>query len=269
MRHSKQSIFLPRVFAKRFIFGSLAGLCMSIFVTAVTALVFIATSSFPGFLIAGPPNVIENDAPAVKKVGDYRKDLKAFVKQSKSKDDVVRYGAVLNLCLLHQEIVNDDRYDSNLQLQGFRAVAADRLKKCKKEIELQLLRDQRAKKKQSRGATKVVQSGSDPELTESSEFTFQHYENMIAQDMQSMTLLTGGPINLWKYTGNPAGPLCDYGPELVNLIQNTIDPDFWRSNGGNGIIEYYQPLRIIVVGASSQIHDDMTDLLNTLRYNGR
>lgn len=77
-------------------------------------------------------------------------------------------------------------------------------------------------------------------------------------------------MRLWNYVGgNSAGPFCDHGPELVRLIESTINPDFWRVNGGNGVIHYYQPLRILVVSGTSQVHDDLTGLLRTLRANGR
>lgn len=242
---------------------------MSMFVLSSTAFAYTVFS----FLVVIPANVSSAAMPApvetvveVKKVGDYRRDLKSFVKQSKSKDESIRFGAVLNLCLLHYQLVNDERYQTNRQLQGFRAVAAERLKKCKKEIELQLLRNQRTNKPSH-------DPRSEPDLDQppeaSGEFGFRLYEKVITDDMQAMTSITGGPVRLWQYTGNPSGPLCDHGPELVNLIENTINPDSWRRNGGNGIIEYYQPLRIIVVGASGQIHDEISDLLNTLRANGR
>ena len=220
----------------------------------------------------------DSDNVEVKKIGDYRKDLKEFIKQSKSKNESIRFGAVLNLCLLHEQIVNDHRFDYNSQLKGFRAVAADRLNKCKKEINLQILRYERALEKKNNRSNQVNRNNLEhgesggldlPQGTDDDEFSFRRYEELLSNDMFSMSSLAGGPINLWQYTGNPAGPICDHGPDLVNLIETTIRPEFWRKNGGNGIIEYYQPLRIIVVGASSQVHGEITELLNGLRLNGR
>ena len=247
---------------RTFFFGSLAGICMS-FCIGLIAIVLVALQPVFGNVLLANSNS-EQDI-VLKKVADYRKDLKTFVKRSKSKDEAIRFGAVINLCLLHTEIVEDERFESNQQLQGFRAIASDRLNKCRKEIELEMLRADRAAKK------KGGQRSNEPEPSEAKEgeTPYQLYQKIIAQDMQAIVSITGGPLNLWQYTGNPAGPLCDYGPDLVNLIETTINPDFWRRNGGNGIIEYYQPLRIIVVGASSQIHNEISDLLSTLRSNGR
>ena len=235
---------------------------MSICIGLVVVL-FSALQPAFGYMLPANGN-LERDID-LKKVADYRKDLKSFVKNSKSEDATTRFGAVLNLCMLHDEIVQDERFESNRRLQGFRAIASDRLKKCKKEIELDMLRAERVAKRQ------VGKHRNEPELFELQEVETpnQLFEKVIAQDMHSIISITGGPVKLWQYTGNPAGPLCDYGPDLVNLIETTINPDFWRRNGGNGIIEYYQPLRIIVVGASSQIQDEISDLLSTLRSNDR
>lgn len=246
----------------RWVVNALSGIWMSIFAAAISLLFCLTASSVDKLLL------VEKDRPGsgnatVKKIGDYRKDLKTFLKRSKSKNETALFGATIDLCLLHDQIVNDARYESNDQLVGFRAIASDRLKKCKKEIELRLLRYRRA----NAGALSEESASTELDVKQTglAELNFQPYEEFMAADMQAMTSLSGGPINLWNYTGNPAGPLCDYGPDLVNLIENTIDPESWRRNGGEGIIEYYQPLRIIVVGASSQVHDEMTDLLRTLR----
>ncbi len=220
---------------------------------------------------------------SLKYIGDYRKDVKAFVKRSKSKEDPTqRFGAIVDLCMLHNQIVSDPRFGSNYQLQGFRAVTAERLKNCRKEIKREIKRLERAQAKSAKKVERQTESetssdspGSDDspgsEDSCSDQLLDQHQLNQwMIQDMQTITQIAGGPIRLWNYTGSHHGPgICDFGPDLVRLIENTINPDFWRSNGGTGIIEYYQPLRILVVSASSQVHDNMADLLRTLRANGR
>ena len=235
-----------------------------------------------GMLVAVASDEVKPDQ---KPVGDFRKDLKSFMKRSKQKDDPAqRYGAIVDLCFLHDQIVNDSRFSVNQQLKGFRSVAADRLKKCRREIEIDIKREERELAKQAKrnrdpeaDATKDrrKKSNDDGGLFDDKSDTAELSEQQIsylwqAEDMDSITRMTGGPIRIWSYSGGSfAGPLCDHGPDLVRLIESTINPDSWRTNGGNGVIEYYQPLRILVVGASSKIHDDMTDLLRTLRNNSR
>ena len=212
-----------------------------------------------------------------KPVGDYRKDLKSFVKRTKNKEDSnQRIGAIVDLCLLHDQLVTDARFETNQQLQGFRAIAGDRLKKCRREIELEILRANRtaekiARTEKTKDRTKrETNEHSIPVVNKTNELTDAQLEQWLIQDMQTITQISGGPIRCWGYTGgNYAGPLCDHGPDLVRLIETTINPDFWRSNGGSGVIYYYQPLRILVVSASSKVHGEMTDLLRTIRANGR
>ena len=57
----------------------------------------------------------------------------------------------------------------------------------------------------------------------------------------------------------------DYGPDLVDLIQQTISPETWDINGGLGAIVYYEPLRVIVVSAPATVHDQVGDVLGQLR----
>jgi hypothetical protein len=57
----------------------------------------------------------------------------------------------------------------------------------------------------------------------------------------------------------------DYGPELVDLIQQTISPATWDINGGNGTVAYFAPRRAIVVSAPERVHDKIDDVLGQLR----
>jgi hypothetical protein len=87
---------------------------------------------------------------------------------------------------------------------------------------------------------------------------------------ESLALLDqtqGGPGYLLAMGGR-AGP-ADYGPELVALIEQTINPAFWDVNGGPGSIVYYSPLHCIVVRATSDMHGNVGALLGGLRAAGR
>ena len=229
--------------------------------------------TFSAFVVAAPDD--HQSQGDVKFIGDYRRDLKAFLKRSKIKGDIdQQIGAIVDLCLLHRELVDDSRFEDNHQLQSFRAVAAQRLKTYRKQLELELKRYNRsiakskANKKPESDSEVNFSPGEADELAAQADRDYLH--QAIVQDMQMITEISGGPVRLWSYTGGSHGPgICDYGPDLVRLIETTINSDFWRRNGGTGIIEYYQPLRILVVSASARVHDDMTDLLRTLRGTSR
>ncbi len=256
---------------RSFVMGIVIGFSITLCVfTSTVLLIASAMGSGHAFQSTG---TVDSGKP----IGEYRRDVKAFIQNSKENDDrSIRLGSIVDLCLLHDQIVNDPRFQTNGQLQGFRAIAADRLKKCRKQFELEMVRAERAAAKQHetvRPASERDRSRDDGLFRQSStqsELDFETYNRWLIEDMYSITQISGGPILVWNHVGgNYSGPLCDYGPDLVRLIETTIDPDSWRSNGGAGVIYYYQPLRILVVSASSRVHDDLTDMLQTFRTNSR
>jgi hypothetical protein len=62
-----------------------------------------------------------------------------------------------------------------------------------------------------------------------------------------------------------AGPELDTGWQLVELIDRIVHPDFWESHGGPGTLHYYAARRVLVVRATSDVHQDLKDLLAALR----
>jgi hypothetical protein len=61
------------------------------------------------------------------------------------------------------------------------------------------------------------------------------------------------------------GAVADHGKELVELIQKTIAPDTWDVNGGNGVIVYYAPLKVLVVSQTDDVHGFVGGLMGALR----
>lgn len=51
---------------------------------------------------------------------------------------------------------------------------------------------------------------------------------------------------------------------LVELIQRTVHPDFWETTGGPGSIRYFAIKRVLVVRATTQVHEDLVALLRQL-----
>ncbi len=228
-------------------------------------------------------------------IGDIRRDAKAFIKRSKEDDPVASTGAIVDLCILHQEIVRDPRFQTHDVLISMRAQIAARLKQFKKQLTLDMKRRERSmarEQQQARrsaasrestptnsrstassnaagesdatGDTALLSGGTSSEFDADATLT-----DAMIRDAEMLTGMTGGPIRIWGHVGGNFAPPWDHGPELVNLIESTINPEFWRRNGGNGVIEYYQPLRVLVISASSQVHDDITNMLRILRDTSR
>ncbi|MDA7861845.1 hypothetical protein N9B22_02125 [bacterium] len=96
------------------------------------------------------PNSCADDsltATTIRKVSDFRKDLKVFMKLSKSQDSSTERIAIYNLCQLHREIARSPRFDESLQLQGMRVVIAKRLAAYSADFKNSLKRSERKKKK--------------------------------------------------------------------------------------------------------------------------
>lgn len=66
--------------------------------------------------------------------------------------------------------------------------------------------------------------------------------------------------------GQPKGD--DYGPELVELIQRTIQPAAWDVNGGPGHIHYWPQQRAMIIAAPQDVHDQVGGVLQQLHRMG-
>ncbi len=51
---------------------------------------------------------------------------------------------------------------------------------------------------------------------------------------------------------------------LIDLIEQTIQPETWDSNGGAGTIRYYSPLHLLVVRNNQQVHHELGGMLRVL-----
>jgi hypothetical protein len=252
----------------------------------------IGLSLFCGFLVAPAFAIpLRQDRPFevdTRSIGDYRSDLKTFMKLSKDDHVQLERNAIYNLCQLHREIVTDPRLESSQQLQGIRAVIAKRLETYSNDVKNAKLRNDR----KSRSSSNRSSEPSDPAPTgnretasetsasnpaEASQYTTVSVAGADASESMyesssdsyySMGQFTGGPNQLFGYAGGRFAPPWAHGEELVDLIVNTLDPTFWRRNGGPGSIHYFRPLRVLVLRAPMQAQGDVEDLLNKLRAAG-
>jgi hypothetical protein len=76
-------------------------------------------------------------------------------------------------------------------------------------------------------------------------------------------MMGGGPL------GGGGQASDDYGPQLVELIQQTIAPQTWDVNGGLGTAYYWRPGRALVIRQTGGVHDQLGDLLEQLGRAGR
>ncbi|TWU47129.1 hypothetical protein [Rubripirellula reticaptiva] len=137
----------------------------------------------------------------------------------------------MNLCDLFVVIHNDPRYPNSEMLQGAATRIRRRLIQVKQSREASLNRN---------GITRPSGLSS-----------------------QVDALLTGDTANLAGSAGGVLGEAEGWG--LVELIQRIIAPDFWDVRGGNGAMQYFAMQKVLVVRATSDVHEQIRDLLTALR----
>jgi hypothetical protein len=180
----------------------------------------------------------------------------AFKKESQSKSASKRAAAVRELCDLHQRIVHDTRYATSDVLKEYRGRIWSRLTKVKAELVRELSRDPSSRERLHRSA--LLASADEKAVAAAVSLG----ESLAKQDPAQ-----GGPASWAAFGGGAVPP--DWGPDLVDLIERTINPAFWDVAGGPGSIYYYQPLHCLVIRATSEVHAQIGGLVGDLRAAGK
>ena len=201
--------------------------------------------------------------PAVAERGflDYQRELSDLLKkEATAKDNAARGAAIRGLCSLHGKLVGDSRYSTSDTLKEYRARLWSRLTKIKGDLKREFGRDAGAK-----------QTLEDAAALEAADALSAIAADSLAASLSLAGQSQGGPgYLLGRPTGAFGGPpgTGDYGPDLVALIERTINPAFWDTVGGPGSIVYYQPLQCLVVRATSEVHGNLGGLIGGLRAVG-
>lgn len=205
-----------------------------------------------------------SDQPAL--IADMDRDISAFYQRFRAAESLrEKANAAIDLCQLHQQIWSDPRYASIEKLRGMRNRVVFQLKAAQKEIRKSLGEPRLSGKQRPDEVAREDEHRSDS-------FGDQQARTAELEDAMFQSLLLGllfapGPGQIAVHGGAFGGD--DYGPELIALIESTIHPEQWDTNGGPGHIQYYRPVMALVVRASSVDHDDLTDLLQGIRNNGQ
>jgi hypothetical protein len=173
---------------------------------------------------------------------------------------------IVDLCQLHNQVWSDPRYAAIEKLRGMRNQLVFQLRVAQKDIRKSLPAKLGETRSASRGEDFAARGGfTSPgdEPSRSGDALRRELINALLIGLQ----YTPGPDQIAVHAGSFAGD--DYGPDLVALIEATIHPEHWDTNGGPGHIQYYRPVMVIVARAGSVAQDDMSDLLQGLRDSGR
>jgi len=192
-------------------------------------------------------------APSQVPFHEYQQQVSDLLKrESQGKTDRARAAAVAEMCHLHGEIVHDARYSDSDVLKEYRSRLWSRLTKVKGELKAQLARDRK-----NRAALDTLQ------VLESANSANVAAADLLATSLALAGELQGAGTPFLALGGAPAPP--DWGPDLVDLIERTINPAFWDVVGGPGTIIYYRPLQCLVVSATAEVHGNIGNLLGGIR----
>lgn len=162
---------------------------------------------------------------------------------SLDEDSQAKDSAISSLCDLYVILRSDPRYPTSDMLRGDAAKIRRRLISIAERRENRLKREGVAKPP---GLSAAVDQAVQASLSEPDGHSLGETEDAIPSG------LAGAPLG-----ANPW--------ELVELIQRVIAPDFWDVQGGTGTIQYFAMRRVLVVRATSDVHEQIRDLLMALR----
>jgi hypothetical protein len=183
-----------------------------------------------------------------------------FKREVQAKDLPARAAVIRAMCDLHREIVSDERFATSDTLKEYRGRLWSRLTKIKTELKQQLAREAKANKRPQDAAledTAVLESAEPQQLAAA---------DSLAASLSLLDQTQGGPGYMLGFGGGAV--IEANGRELVDLIERTINPDFWDVVGGPGTIMYYAPLQCLVVRATSEVHGRVGGLVGDLRKVG-
>lgn len=176
------------------------------------------------------------DLPPLMTLRKQTRDLlrhEATLDAGKAKDH-----AVTALCDLYVVLRSDQRYPNSEMLQGDAAKIRRRLIAISRKRTNELKRNRVPRP--SGLASQVDQA--------------------IAAALQR-----AGGANDPPSPGAAGGGALDNAWQLVELIQRIVEPDFWDRQGGPGSIKYFAMRRVLVVRATTDVHEQIKDLLTALR----
>ncbi|MEZ6089415.1 MAG: hypothetical protein R3C05_15570 [Pirellulaceae bacterium] len=194
------------------------------------------------FIIGSTLSGVAQSKEPEKSLSDWKDAFHEALKQeAESRESPERNKAVIGLCRLYVQLQMDSRLETSPFLQNLSIRLRRRLLDVHEDIRSFLKRE---------GIdvptfTSVASSASIRTPTESS-------SGSTDDDAE-------------KPAGGGFGPAADNGLMLIELITRTIAPDAWNVQGGPGSMYYHGLHRVLVVRATTRVHEDIQALLQALR----
>jgi hypothetical protein len=209
-------------------------------------------------LVAAPAEADVKKSPAAaqpRPLYEINREIRELCrKDSYAKSDEERAAAAYEMTVVYREILADPRYATSTTLKGYRGRLWSRLTTIKKDALTKMRREARMQKKADLSDETLL-----ADVSSASQALADHYALIGAT--------AGGAAGIFSQAGAGGGGVgaADFGPELVDLIQQTIQPEFWNVNGGPGSIFYYRAWHCLVIRATSEVHHQIGGVLGAVR----
>ncbi|GAA5506774.1 hypothetical protein Rcae01_02227 [Novipirellula caenicola] len=187
-------------------------------------------------------------------------------RQATASDPQQEESALTALCDFYVLLRSDPRYASSEMLRGDAAKVRRRLIKSAHHIEHRLRRANipRSQTLSQQVDALIRQTNDDLQSGKRSRISdWVNADSAASQpaDADAASGQSGDPVG-----GAAGGAAVDNGWQLVELIQRVVAPQFWDSHGGAGTIQYYAMRRVLVVRATSDVHEQIRDMLIALGW---
>lgn len=184
-------------------------------------------------------------------IAEIEREMTAALREEATAKPQSQRGAnVKRLCDIHAAIVADPRYSTSDTLKSYRAKLWSRLTKVKQELRRDVARE-------------IGKPAADPAREQAMRLSAAS----MADALSLADSAAGAPTGLLARGG--AAQIEANAQTLIELIERTIDPDFWDVNGGPGTIFYYPNLQCLVVRATGEVHGKIGGVLGGVRDAGR
>ena len=202
----------------------------------------------------------------VKGYHEYSRELRdALRREAVAESPGPRAEAICELANLYGELAADPRLATSDTLTQMKNKLWRRLTAIKRDLERQIAREEKESPPAVIGRNyaspveteQQVNEQQVNELSEASAARPAYSPEELASPAAEKEAAFGG--------GAMRG---DWGRTLVALIERTIAPDKWDTVGGPFSIMYYAPLKVLVVRATGEVHNDVGGVLGGLRAAG-
>lgn len=189
--------------------------------------------------------------------------------------DEEKTAGIIALCQLFVEISQHEDLTSNASLQRMSVRLRARLQGVEARTVDELARRKIPEPEEMRAQTQAFRRTRGKAAAASAQHSFANHRKMDSGSSDSTSATSGitgpgssqsGAGSSQSGAGNAApGGLPDYGWTLVNLIRQTVRPEYWSTVGGPGKAIYFGHSRALVIHGSWRVQEEVADLLNALR----